>query len=74
MFADGSYVFDLDRVNDAAGMLEALLKVRVLLARYMRTSPAEVDAMPSRERDRYLALLANVIKAESSLSSKVEDG
>jgi hypothetical protein len=67
---DGSYVAAMDDAFDAEEMERERLLCHVYLARYMRTSPEEVERMPTRRRDHYLRLLSGVIKAESKPSTE----
>lgn len=70
---DGSYVASLDLAFDAEEMERERLLCHVYLARYMRTSPAEVERMPVRRRDQYLRMLSQVVKAESRPPVPTED-
>ena len=63
---DGSYVASLDLTFDYEEIETNRLRGHVYLARYMRTSPEEVERMQVRTRNRYLRILSEVIKAEST--------
>jgi hypothetical protein len=63
----------MDFAFDAQEMERERLLCHVYLARYMRTSPEEVERMPARRRDQYLRILSGVIKAEARPATPTEE-
>ena len=63
----------MDMTFDAEEVENNRLLGHVYLARYMRTTPEEVERMPVRRRNLYLRLLSQVIKGEGSSKVPTED-